>query len=193
MALVGIWGHSAIGKSTWLESIQDELRQINSKIVLVYADVQLERRPVGKAGWVQARRTRWKGEKQERQDVIPMMVSDHKIWILESMRWFIGMQTDLVDAYKANGYSGLHMIITYSQLDVQKRWRQERCNLLGKPWNDYWDDPAHLKVENNRGINSIKRHFEPAGIPCRSFHIGYDRAEWSQVTEYLKGLLETQP
>lgn len=188
--LIGVWGHSAIGKTTWLESIEDELRQINKKIVLVYADVQLERRPVGNTSWVQARRTRWKGEKEERQEVIPMMVSDHKIWILESMRWFIGMQPDLTAAYKANGNSGLHMIVTYSQLVTQRLWRLQRCQLLGKDWNTYWDDPAHLKVENNRGLNSIKKHFEPAGVPCKAFEIGEDRAEWAQVTAYLKAIIQ---
>lgn len=187
--LICVWGHSAIGKTTWLESIQDDLRAINRKIVLVYADVQLERRPF-KDGWFDSRHSRWKGEKQERQAILPTMIADSKIWILESMRWFIGMQPDLTAGFKANGNSGLHMIILHSDLDVQKLWRLERCQLLGKPWNTYWDKLGNLKVENNRGRNSIIKHFQPAGVPCKAFKIGYERKEFAEVTAYIKGIIQ---
>lgn len=189
MSLIGIWGHSAIGKTTWLHSIKDELKEINRNIIPVFADGTPQEYWPFRNGWFTVNKDHWKGIKDIKVPQVPRLIASHKIWILESMRWFIGMQPDLTAGFKANGNSGLHMIIVYSKPEVQREWRKQRCELLGKPWNDYWDKPGNLRVENNRGVNSIRKHFQPAGVPCASFEIGYDRKEWAEVTAYLKGLL----
>lgn len=198
MSLIGIWGHSAIGKTYWLHSIKDELYRINPNIVIACADDVTEYHPLqlklstgSSLAWSPKREQHWKSTKEDRLEVLPKLVADDKVWILDSMRWFIGMQTDIVDAFKANGNKGVHMIAVWSQPLVQQEFRLLRCLALGKPWNEYWDDVKNLKVESNRGINSIKKHFAPAGIPSRSFEIGIDRLEWAQVTAYIKQVLES--
>lgn len=186
--MIGIWGHSAIGKTTWLESIADDLARLNRQIVLVYADVQQECRPMADR-WLCVRRTRWKGEKQERLAVTPKLIADNRIWIVESMRWFIGMQIPILEAWKANGRHGLHMTILYSQPEVQKQMRWDRCQLLGKDWNTYWDDYSHLKVESYRSFNSIKHHWAPNKVPYKAYEIRADRVEFNEVTKDIKRLV----
>lgn len=191
--LIGIWGHSAIGKTYWLHSVKDELYNANPNIVIACADDVTEYHPYTSSftglGWIARRQQHWKSEKADRLEALPRMVKDSKIWILDSMRWFIGMQPEIVSAFNANSMSGVHMIVVWSKPDVQREFRRQRTEVLGKPWNTYWDDNAHLKVEANRGLNSIKKHFAPAGIPAASFEISLDRNEWEDVTIYLMELL----
>lgn len=189
MSLIGIWGHSAIGKTYWLHSIKDDLKAIQPKIVIACADDVTEYHPYSK-GWIARRQQHWKSTKDDRIQTIHRIVKDDKIWIVDSMRWFIGMQPELINAFNMNCMSGLHMIVVWSQPDVQRDFRLKRTVLLGKPWNVYWDDQAHLKVEANRGINSIAKHFEPGHVPWATFEIDAQRKNWAQVTAYLKTILE---
>lgn len=192
MSVIGIWGHSAIGKTYWLHSVKDELYQVNPNIVIACADDVTEYHPYSSSnlfGWIPRRQQHWKSEKADRIDTIQRIVKDSKIWILDSMRWFIGMQPYIVNEFNRNCMSGVHMIIVHSQPDVQREFRYRRTQALGKPWNEYWDNPANLKVEANRGLNSITKHFGPAHIPTASFEISLDRNEWKDVTIYLMELL----
>lgn len=188
MSLIGIWGHSAIGKTYWLHSIKDDLKAINPNIVIACADDVTEYHPYS-GGWIARRQQHWKSEKADRLETIQRIVKDDKIWILDSMRWFIGMQPHIVNEFNKNCMSGVHMIIVWSQPDVQWEFRYRRIVALGKTWNEYWDDDRHLRVEANRGLNSITKHFEPAHIPNASFEIDLERKNWALVTEYIKRIL----
>lgn len=191
MTLVCVWGHSALGKSTWLESIRDELPSLQSNLAVVLCDYPREYhyRP-GTNDWllitVQHRR-RWKGVKIEKlQWPIAHIIIDAKVWVIESSRYFNGMQKYMVEAFQANGCRGLSVIVPWAQPEVHREFIRQRCLSKNKPMSQWWESLENCEHEANNRLNSIPKWFEPVNIPARAFEIDAERRGWACVTEYLK-------
>lgn len=192
MSLIAIWGHSATGKSYWLESIRDELPSIQSNPVVVLCDYPREYhyRPDTDDWLFVSNSTRWKGAKPEKlQWPVMDIIVDDKVWVIESSRYFNGMQQYLVQAFQANGCRGLSMIFPWAQPEVHREFIRQRCLSKNKPMSQWWENLDNCKHEANNRLNSIAKWFVPAGVPCKSFEIDYERRNWNCVTTYLKEIL----
>lgn len=191
MSLIGIWGHSAVGKTTWLKSIMDELPTINPDLVIVFGDLAEEYHyKADEDAWLLIEnKLRWQGKREEKlQWPIINMICDYKVWILESMRWFNGLQELLVEGFKVNHNSGLAMIIPYAQPEVHQSFLQQRCDSRNKQISPWWT-PENCWKEATYRINSVEKYWKPSDIPYCMQEIDAERQSWSVVTEYIKTML----
>lgn len=193
--IIGVWGHSALGKTTWLHSIKDQLLGINENIVVVFADNSVEYHSFLGEHWIQVKKgKRWQGTKEQKL-YFPLdeFMFSKNIWIVESMRWFNGIQGHLVEArnrYKvATGKEGLYMIIPWAEPETHREFIHQRCLKVGKPMSDYWLSLDNCAAEARYRLNSIDKFWTPAGIPSVQFQIEADRTGWRHVTNLLKTLV----
>lgn len=194
MSLIAIWGHSASGKSYWLESIRDELPSIQPNLVVVLSDYPREYhyRPATNdwSLFTDEYRCKWKGTKAEKlQWPVADMIRDSRTWVVESSRYFNGMQPYMVEAFRTNGGRGLSIILPWAQPEIHSEFIRQRCISKNKPMSQWWEDLEHCQHEANNRLNSAPKWFEPAGIATRAFEIDYERRNWNCVTEYLKEIL----
>lgn len=191
MSIIGIWGHSALGKTTWLHSIEHEPPVFAPDNVLVFADNSLEYHMFMGEHWMPIKKgKRWQGTKDEKlRFPLDEFFASRKVWIIESMRWFNGLQGELVAAYRRNGNTGLHMIIPWAQPQVHREFIRQRCVKVGKPMSPYWENEANCWNEARYRLNSIEKFWKPNGIPSVQYSIDPERNNWYYVTLYLKELL----
>lgn len=195
MPMIGIWGHSALGKTTWLHSIENDPPIFSTDNVLVFADNSLEYHMFMGEHWMPIKKgKRWQGTKEQKLHFpLDEFFFSKKIWIVESMRWFNGIQGHLVEArnrYKvATGKEGLYMIIPWAKPEVHREFLRQRCLKVGKPMSPYWLELDNCWAEARYRINSIDKFWMPAGIPAVQFQIEADRAGWRHVTNLLKTLV----
>lgn len=190
--LVGIWGHSCIGKTTWLKSIMDDLPEICPELSVVIADNEQEYHydPAQDVWRYIVNRVRWKGTKEQKlQWPIGNLILDRRVWVLESMRYFNGMQSYMIDAYLSNGRAGLAMILPHTTVDIYREMQRQRCISLNKPMSPWWELEDNLLKEIKYRAGSAKKWWQPNGVPCMVLEIDAERSNWYLATDYLKGLL----
>lgn len=191
MSIIGIWGPSALGKTYWLSSCMDGLAQLNNNLVVVLADNSLESHY--KAGaWEKVRNNeRWKRTKEEKLSWPPYeLMADQRVWLIESHRYFGGIQPEFVAAWASNGGRGLYMLNVWAQPDLMRDFLKRRCDAKGKEFNSGYWDYERAKYENLRALNSAEKWLKPAGIPYENFEIDPERRKWNYVTEYVSELLQ---
>lgn len=190
--LVCVWGHSAVGKSHWLESIMDELPSIQSNLVVVMCDYPREYyyRPNTDDWYLVTNgiREKWKGTKAEKINPA-QFIHDKTTWVVESSRYFNGLQAQMVEAFRENGCQGLHVIIPWAQSETHSEFIRQRCLLKNKPMSQWWQNLDNCQHEANNRLNSIPKWFQPNGVPATSFEIDLDRKNWNLVTQHLKDVL----
>lgn len=194
MSLIGIWGHSCVGKTTWLKSIMDDLPDIYPNLTVILADNEQEYHydPVTDSWRYIVNRIRWKGTKeQKRQWPIGDLILSDRVYILESMRYFNGMRADMLAAWRARGNSGIHMILPYTTIEIYREMQRQRCISLNKPMSPWWELDEHLKKEINYRRGFGKHWCEPNHVPYKLIEIDVERKNWSMATEYLKEVLST--
>jgi hypothetical protein len=192
MALVAIWGASAVGKSYFLKSIMDDLPDINPNITVVFGDNAEEYHYApGLDAWLlKENHLRWQGKREEklRWAVSDMITCEH-VWVLESMRYFNGLQRLFVDAFIRNNCKGLSIIIPFAQPKVHQAFLQQRCDLRNKKMSEWWT-PENCWKESNYRISSVEKYWKPAGVPSYVFEIDAERKAWNDVTSCLKSLIQ---
>lgn len=189
--LIGIWGHSAVGKTTWLKSIMDELPEINPNLVVVLGDLAEEYHyDLERDVWVLVEnKLRWQGKREEKlMWPVSDLIGGEKIWVLESMRWFNGLQPLLTSQYTEFNRQGLAMIIPYAQPEVHQAFLQQRCDSRNKQMSPWWT-PDNCWKEALYRLNSVDKHWKPAGVPHYVFEIDAERRQWANVTDIIKLLL----
>lgn len=189
--LIGVWGPSALGKTYWLTSCMDELARLNNDIVVVLADNSLENHY--KAGaWEKVRNNeRWKRTKEEKLSWPPAdLMADKRVWIIESHRYFGGIQPEFVAGWRANRGRGLYMLNVWAQPDLMRDMLERRCIANGKEFNSGYWIPERCKYENLRALNSAERWMKPAGVPYENFEIDQERKVWGYVTQYVAELIQ---
>lgn len=189
--IIGVWGPSALGKTYWLTSCMDELARVYDQLTVVLADNALEAHYKDGVRLEDVRNNeRWKRTKEEKLSWSPAdTIADPRVWIIESHRYFGGIQPDYVAGWKANGGRGLYMLNIYAEPDLMREFLARRCMDNGKEFNaGYWDY-ERSKYENLRALNSAERWLKPAGIPYENFEIDPERKNWAYVTEYISELL----
>lgn len=190
--LIAIWGHSATGKSTWLESIMDELPDIRPDLVVVMCDYPREYyyRPMTDDWYMITNgiREKWKGTKDEKISPEQFIV-DSTVWVMESSRYFNGLQAQMVEAFRANDCKGLHVILPWAQPDVHSEFIRQRCLSKNKPMSPWWENLENCRHEANNRLNSVAKWFEPNGVSTTTFEIDLERRNWALVTQHLKDVL----
>lgn len=186
--LIGIWGPSAVGKTTWLTNIMDELPNLNTDLVVVFGDLAEEYHYLcTEDAWLlQENKLRWQGTREEKlQWPVDQLIADDKVWILESMRWFNGLQPLLVDSFISNSHKGLAMLIPYAQPAVHKKFIKQRCDFRNKKMSPWWT-PENCWKESSYRINSVEKYWKPAGVPHHLQEIDSNRRNWNIATDILK-------
>lgn len=187
--LIGVWGHSATGKTTWLRSIMDELADANPNLVIVLGDNAEEYYLKDDVWHKVENHDRWQGKKEQKLQWSPdLMIATDTVWVVESMRWYNGLQQCLVDAFNRNQQQGLHMIIPHAQGAVHQEFIRQRCIKSGKKMSDWWTI-ENCDREANYRLGSIEKWWKPNRVPATSFEIDADRRNWLFVTQYVKELL----
>lgn len=189
MALVGIWGHSCVGKTTWLKGLMEQLADMCPGLSIIIADNEQEYHhdPVQDAWVYKVNRERWKGSKaQKAMWPIQNIVLDQRLWIIESMRYFNGMQAFMIEGYRARGCTGLSMILPYAEsIELYREMQRQRCTILNKPMSPWWELDEHLEKEIKYRAGSGKKWWEPNGVPHKLVAIDPQRKNWVQATEFL--------
>lgn len=195
-----IYGPSAIGKTTFLKSVQwDLVPPTGSKLVVVYADHCEEHHQVldvycdDTIGDVFAsikKGKKWGGKRAEKEPMrhlYNMIGDDRTMWVVECMRYLNGLWPELIEAHQRNG-GGLRIIVPYYTGEVGQYFRQQRCDKLGKEMSEYWTVDNCLSESDYR-VNSCRKHLQPVGIPCIFISIDKERRGWDTVRKFVMGCL----
>lgn len=197
MALLGLYGMFASGKTFMLENRRDEIADnlsLDFGLVIAHADIAKivglsKNRDVWESSY--EKRAKWKGSKNEKIDQLMFMVEDKStVWILESARYFGGFQDDLLAKVK-ECKGGLAFVVPYVEPDTGLQFLKERAERVGKGFReDYWGDIRRLEYEcKARYLNPINRYYIPAGIPCWPVEIDYERKNWDYALTLIKDIV----
>lgn len=191
MALIGVWGHSCVGKTTWLKSIMDDLPDLLSGISVVIADnEQLYDYDANQDAWIyEVNRKRWKGTKvQKAQWPIGDLILSDRMYVLDSMRYFNGLQPQMIEAHRHGGY--LAMILPYTTPDIYREFQRQRCITLNKPMSPWWEVEENLLKEIKYRAGSAEKWWKPNGVLYKLIEIDEQRCNWVIATQTLKGWIK---
>lgn len=179
-----IYGPSAIGKTTFLKSVQHSLvPPIGSKLVVVYADHCVEHH----GDVIIKESKKWGGkrvEKEPMRHLDNMIGDDRTMWVVECMRYLNGLWPELIEAHQRNG-GGLRIIVPHYTGEVGRYFRQQRCDKLGKKMSEYWM-VKNCAGESEYRKNSCIKHLVPVGIPVKCYKIDKKRTNWHTLGIGLK-------
>lgn len=198
--ILGMYGPHAVGKTTFLRGVMDEVVEaINHKSkgthfpepVIVLADNNEEYHYNRKNDcWVLSNnKPRWKGKKHEKVPYLHGMVSNKdKLWIIESARYFGGLQHDLLEAYDVCG-GGLQFYVPLTDFDTFHKFMQDRCAKANKVFrSDYWTMEKLIYESSGRYINMMNNNYKPAGVKVYTHAIDYERKAWNDIRTVLLSL-----
>jgi hypothetical protein len=188
--LIGIMGPHAVGKTQFLKNNMDWLAD-NCKydaLVVVLADLESEYHynAAVDAWYLTKNFLRWKGHKEEKLAepwLHNMIVDKTTLWIVESGRYFKGMQPTITDSYYHCG-GGVRFIVPYSRGVTMVQFLKERCAKHNKELSEYWT-PDNCDKESREFTNMIAKCYIPIGVPSYQVMVNENRVEW----EIVKGIL----
>lgn len=196
MAILGIWGPFAVGKTTYINAFM--CRQAGNQhfrnVVFVFADLSLEYHMDKHGQWrdktLNGADDHWKGKQIDKEARIRDMVADDRyIWVIESARYFSGMYECLVDANQmSNG--GMRFILPITDGHTMTIFMMERCAQRNKTFRaDYWDERRVAYEANARYTNAAEKWFKPNGIPYEVVEIDKTRDTFYRVGGILTAWL----
>jgi hypothetical protein len=198
--LLGIVGMYALGKTTWLEKNRDawpELLKPGISLVCVSADNAYEYWYDKRLDCWSLRSCRdnlWKRTHEEKADHLAGMIMDERtIWIVESARYILGMQDEILQAHKVVK-GGVRFIVPWAKPDACKIFIQKRCEKRNKKFNvEYWDY-KRLEYEGaGRYHNLMKRHYLDVGIPTQFVMVDLERKSWIGATSIVNRWVAEAP
>ena len=179
-----IYGASAIGKTTFLKSVQYSLKPpSNTGLVVVYADFCEEHH----GDVIIKKKRKWGGKREEKRPAYhldDMIGDDGVMWVVEAMRYLNGLWPEVIRAHELSG-GGVRVIVPYYSGEVGRLFRQQRCDKIGKKLSKYWT-VEHCLAESDYRVRSCKKHLVPVGIPCEFVEIGPTREEWVLVRQIMR-------
>lgn len=193
--LLALYGPHAVGKTTFLDLNKDVFADVvpeGRELSVVLADLADEYRlDKEEDDWVVIHdKPRWKGKRAEKEDHMRAMIEDRKrLWIVESARYFGGMQDLIIDAHR-RCFGGVKFIVFRCAADTARKFMIERCELRGKQYNNKYWTPQKLEYESSgRYVNAVINHYRPARVECFILPVSYDRSEWDMVKGKVKNLI----
>lgn len=197
--LLGLYGVFAVGKTTFMKDSMDDLADSindNLDLTVVLADLQSEYHYNKITDeWVLTKCfERWKGKRDEKLDWIEPMIADrHRLWIVESARYFGGLHLEFIDAVNMND-GGLKFIIPVTDELSARQFLIDRCEKRNKKFRaDYWTKKRLTYEARDRYLNVAKKHYMPAGIKCFIQPIFYEREEWVTVARMMREIVQLSP
>jgi hypothetical protein len=170
------------------DSINDNL-----DLTVVLADLQSEYYyDKNSDRWIVAKCfERWKGKRDEKLDWIELMIADrHRLWIVESARYFGGLHHEFIGAFKKH-YGGLRFIIPVTDEWSARQFLIDRCEKRNKKFRaDYWTKKRLTYEARDRYLNVAKKHYMPSGVKCFIQPIFYEREEWIVVARLMREILQ---
>jgi hypothetical protein len=185
--LIGIIGPFGVGKTTFLKNSMDWLSDhCRYNLTVVLADLESEYHyNVNDNCWDLTKNfKRWKGHREEKMAepwLEDMIWDSTRLWIVESARYFKGLQPNIIEAHKKWG-GGVRFIVAHAKGGTLMQFLRERTASHNKVPSDYWTPETCLR-ESNEHVNSANNRYIPAGIPCVLQQITEHRVEW----EIIKG------
>ena len=193
--LIGLYGVFAVGKTTFLFNLMDELAGLSIYgLTVVMADLgdEYEYHGGSEPYWEirSDRKSLWRGKQDEKAEHMRFMVNDkERMWIVESARYFGGMHGVLVDAFAQAG-GGLHFIVPVTDGDTGRKFLIDRCKKRNKTFRaDYWTDKRLAYECIGRYQNVMSVQYGPAGVPYMVLPISYARTEWAAAEASLKHMV----
>lgn len=191
--LLGVYGVFAVGKSTFFQNHMDELADVvEPEMTIVLADYKqeywLDKR---KNRWdLREHKPRWKGSREDKLPWIEPMIGDKKrLWIVESARYFGGLQDYLVACHRKH-YGGLRFIITITDPETARKFLVDRCEKRNKEFQaSYWDNKRLMYESYGRYVNVVNSAYNPAGVPCLIRNISEDRHEWIGIQREIEQII----
>ena len=190
--LIGLYGMFATGKTTFLDNFKDEIADAMMptarSLVIVMADLADEywmNRSMNMWNVVH-NKPRYKGSQQDKIAHIDDMIRNPGIlWIVESARYFGGLQSYFIDCYKAH-HGGLKFIIPVCSPDTARKFLMKRCEKRNKVFRaEYWTDKRLEYESTSRYTNVVNNHYKPAGVPCYIRNIDYERTAWEDIGKLM--------
>jgi len=184
MALLGIYGPHAVGKTTAMDRLIDKVE--GRPVTIINADNNLERwwndnsleemRHKGR-GW-------WKGKAEGKRALCADLIADDmRLWVLESVRF--DTHKGIAQAYQDYD-GGAHVIFLVARWDVFESFMIERNEANGREFNyDYWTQSKLAYEGYARYINQAHKYFDPYGVPYDVIEVSHDRHEWSEIDELI--------
>ena len=191
--LLGIYGVFAVGKSTFFQKHMDELADVVvPELTVVLADYKQEFwLNKAKDCWdLRQHKPRWKGSREDKLPWIEPMIADHeRVWIVESARYFGGLQDHLVDCYRIHR-GGLRFIVPITEPDTARKFLVDRCKRRNKVFREeYWTSDRLIYESNGRYVNVTEHTYIPAGVKCLVRNVSYDRHEWVGIGREIEQIL----
>lgn len=192
--LIALAGMHALGKTYFLDHIMDSWTLIQPDLTIVMADLATEYsyNPKYNAWDVTRIVERYKRTKAQKASHLDFMIQDHsRYWVVESARYFAGMDDIILSSYKAAG-GGIRFVVVTCPPDVGKLFLQERCAKINKKFNETYWDLKRLDYEcRGRYVNLLENHYNPAEVLSRVIPIDYERENWKLVNKLIQAWLKS--
>ena len=193
--ILGIYGPFAVGKTYWLKNGMDDLADSSyGNLTVVLGDLNQEYW-LNDDHWVlRENKPRWKGKKEDKLPWINRMVAaEDRLWIVESARYFGGMQDQFIQSFERYG-GGLRFIIPVVEPDTMRQFLIERCKKRNKKFREgYWDDKRLMYESQGRYVNAMEKHYVPIGVKCYVKMVSYDRSEWVGIGRLAREICSLSP
>jgi len=186
MALLGIYGPHAIGKTQSTDVLVDRLEGTNLPVTVVNADNKRERYWDG-SRLVDVRGTKvWQGRQPEKRALLDEIVCDDThIYVVESARFFGGLHQYIAELYVKYGGGAFFIqpICDAMLFRDNMKARSARANKAYK--DDYWTMRKLAYESSKRYTNLSNKYFLPVGLPYETIEVHSDYAEWMTILDYV--------
>lgn len=187
--MINILGPSAVGKTTFLRSIMDEIPEATTRNpVVVFGDTGDEYHyEADSDSWIHMKKhDKWAGTKEQKDPAknLYCMMKSEKIYVVDVMRYYNGLWSYVLEAH-AKLRGGTAFIVPYYTGEVGLQFRLQRCERNGKAISPYWMDVRNCWSESAGRLNMCKKRFQPAGIPCAYVEMDLARKNFDLVKKIL--------
>jgi len=194
MALLGIYGPHAVGKTTAMSRLLDRLsRTPDLPVSVICADNNLERywhgsklREIKHKG-----RDVWKGKAEGKRALCRDCIADDaRLYVVESVRF--DTHLGIANGYMEYG-GGAHVLFLVASWDTFKQFMLDRNERNGTQFNEeYWTRSKLAYEGYARYVNQASKYLKPAGVPYEVIEMDYDRCQWSDIDNRIWELLTTR-
>lgn len=196
MALLGIYGPHAVGKTCAMGRLLQDLEGSGLPVTVICADNNLDRWWDGDR-LVEVRhkgRSVWKGKQPGKRVLVDNMIADDaRTYVVESARFYSGLHQYIAELYVQYG-GGVHFIHPVCGAPMFEAIMRARSKRAGKRFKDEYWTPSKLYYESwSRHTNLAAKYFDPVGLPYNTIEVHEDYGEWSDIDNLIWRLVSRWP
>jgi len=193
--LLGITGPHAVGKTTFMQRLQQRIKKLPTnpalqRVVLVMTDNAIEWSTT-KSG---VHNEDWKRTQEHKQPLLENAIADDgHLYIVETARAFGGMYPVIVRAFQ-DCHGGARFIIPVTS-GVNLGWFMRQRNMInGTDFNTaYWDTHRLNYEAYGRYVNQAHKWFDPVGLIWAEFNLDRQRTLWHEIENTVWRLISMPP